>query len=194
MTETPAPYYANPPQTQEDKPLAELADTPKITARNLEAITIPAGQGGTLAKYTLKNGERYARLEDLTQEEQAAALAFLLRYAPPCIARRPHRAKPAPTPAELPELDPAPLDALLSGEPAEPAKPAEPATPRPAKTKKCEIWLNGKYLETCRNREAAELRIAHYKNQDKHEDQAGYTPIKTEYEIKPQQRKRHEKE
>lgn len=128
MTETPAPYYANPPQTQEDKPLAELADTPKITARNLEAITIPAGQGGTLAKYTLKNGERYARLEDLTQEEQAAALAFLLRYAPPCIARRPHRTKPAPTPAELPELDPAPLDALLSGEPAEPAKPADPAT------------------------------------------------------------------
>jgi len=118
MTETPAPYHAEPEQAEPLAELAELADTPKITARNLEAITIPAGQGGTLAKYTLKNGERYARLEDLTQEEQAAALAFLLRYAPPCIARRPHRATPAPTPAELPELDPEPLETLL-GKPAE---------------------------------------------------------------------------
>ena len=117
MTETPAPYHAEPEQAE---PLAELADTPEITARNLEAITIPAGQG-TLAKYTLKNGERYARLEDLTQEEQTAALAFLLRYAPPCIARKPHRATPATpaqAPAEMPELDPEPLEALL-GKPAE---------------------------------------------------------------------------
>ena len=114
MTETPAPYHAEPEQAE---PLAALPDTPKITARNLEAITIPAGQG-TLAKYTLKNGERYARLEDLTQEEQTAALAFLLRYAPPCIARKPHRATPAQAPAEMPELDPEPLEALL-GKPAE---------------------------------------------------------------------------
>lgn len=184
MTETPAPYHAEPVEAEPPPNLEEIPDTPKITARNLEAITIPAGQGGTLAKYTLKDGERYARIEDLTPDEQTAALAFLLRYAPPCIARRPHRAKPATAPAEMPELDPAPLAALLDDSPTE----------KPAQTTKCEIWLNGKYLETCRNREAAELRIAHYKNQDKHEDQAGYTPIKTEYEIKPQQRKRHEKE
>lgn len=118
MTETPAPYHAEPEQAEPLAELAELADTPEITTRNLEAITIPAGQG-TLAKYTLKNGERYARLEDLTQEEQTAVLAFLLRYAPPCIARKPHRATPAPAPAELPELDPEPLEALLGAEPAE---------------------------------------------------------------------------
>lgn len=53
------------------------------------------------------------------------------------------------------------------------------------KTKKCEIWMNGKYLETCRNREAAELRVMHYQNQDAHEEQAGYAPVKTTYEIKP---------
>lgn len=112
MTETPAPYHAEPVEAEPPPNLEEIPDTPKITARNLEAITIPAGQG-TLAKYTLKNGERYARIEDLTPDEQTAALAFLLRYAPPCIARRPHRAKPAPAPAEMPELDPSPLEALL---------------------------------------------------------------------------------
>ena len=53
------------------------------------------------------------------------------------------------------------------------------------KTKKCEIWMNGKYLETCRNREAAELLVEHYKRQDKYEEQIGYTPVKTTYEIKP---------
>jgi len=53
------------------------------------------------------------------------------------------------------------------------------------RTKKCEIWMNGKYLETCRDREAAELRVEHYKRQDAHEEQTGYTPVKTTYEIKP---------
>jgi len=171
MTETPAPYHAEPQQDLNELP--EIPDTPRITPGNLEEITIPAG-GGTLAKYTLKDGERYARLEDLTQEEQNAALAFLLRYSPPIVARKPHR-HPAPCPGKLLEFDPAPLDAILNDAPKK----------RGPKTKKCEIWMNGKYLETCRNRETAELLVKHYQNQEKHEEQEGYKPVKTTYEIKP---------
>lgn len=118
MTETPAPYYANPPQAPEDEaPLnLELPDTPRITPGNLEEITIPAG-AGTLARYGLKSGERYARLEDLDQDEKNAVLAFLLRYSPPIVARKIHRAQSKP--GELPELDPAPLAALLNDNPKE---------------------------------------------------------------------------
>lgn len=52
------------------------------------------------------------------------------------------------------------------------------------KTTKCEIWMNGVYLETCRNREAAELRVEHYKRQDAQEEQAGYVAVETTYEIR----------
>lgn len=52
------------------------------------------------------------------------------------------------------------------------------------KTQKVVIWMNGKPLETCRNREAAELTINHYKRQDAYEVSIGYALVQVVYEIK----------
>lgn len=153
---------------------AELPSTP-ITRRTLQAVIIPAPKGNTLTRFILEDGERYAHFEELTQDEKNTVLEFLLRYAAPVVAR-----KPAPRQKEITEpitpenIDPEPLEKLLNTG----RKPGR-------KTKKCEIWLNGKYLETRRSREDAELQVQHYKNQDKHEVQEGYEPVKATYEIKP---------
>ena len=53
------------------------------------------------------------------------------------------------------------------------------------KMKKAEIWLNGRYLETCRDRRSAEIRIARYKREDEYAVKVEkYAPYKAVYEIK----------
>lgn len=50
---------------------------------------------------------------------------------------------------------------------------------------KAKIYINGKYLETCRNRKAAEMRIKTYERMDRYErDVEGYTNPLPTYEIK----------
>lgn len=91
-----------------------LPNTP-IKRRTLQAVVIPAPPGPTLARYIMSDGEKFAYFQDLSQEEKNIVLEFLLRYAPPLIARKPKR-RTSPedaTPPELPELDAAPLEKIL---------------------------------------------------------------------------------
>lgn len=91
-----------------------LPNTP-IKRRTLQAVVIPAPPGPTLARYIMSDGEKFAYFQDLSQEEKNIVLEFLLRYAPPLIARKPKR-RTSPedaTPLELPELDAAPLEKIL---------------------------------------------------------------------------------
>lgn len=60
--------------------------TPRFTLETLREILIPEGGAGTtLARYTFINAARRvvkrARIEDLTEEERHAALAFILEHA-----------------------------------------------------------------------------------------------------------------
>ena len=91
-----------------------LPNTP-IKRRTLQAVVIPAPPGPTLARYIMSDGEKFAYFQDLSQEEKNIVLEFLLRYAPPLIARKPKR-RTSPedaTPPELPELDAEPLERML---------------------------------------------------------------------------------
>jgi len=91
-----------------------LPNTP-IKRRTLQAVVIPAPPGPTLARYIMSDGEKFAYFQDLSQEEKNIVLEFLLRYAPPLIARKPKRRtspEDAPPP-ELPELDAEPLEKIL---------------------------------------------------------------------------------
>ena len=89
-----------------------LPNTP-ITRRTLQAVIIPPPQGATLTRYVMSDGERYAKLEDLTAKEREIVLEFLLRYSPPLIARKPKPRTPANADPRPEDLDPAPVEALL---------------------------------------------------------------------------------
>jgi len=89
-----------------------FSDTPHFTLAALREILIPeGGTDTTLAKYTFrKRGrkvERMARLDDLTEQEKAAALAFILAHGGGvCIKRK----TTPPSYETLPELEPLPDD------------------------------------------------------------------------------------
>lgn len=90
----------------------ELSDLPRFTLSALREIFIPeGGTGTTLAKYTFRHRgrkvERIARLDDLTEQEKAAALAFILEYG---AGARIKRKDPPPSYETLPELEPLPAD------------------------------------------------------------------------------------
>lgn len=92
----------------------KIPDTPRFTLAALREILIPeGGPGTTIAKYTFrKRGrkvEKIARLEDLTEQEKAAALAFILDYGG---GVRIKRKDPPPSYETLPELEPLPDDLL----------------------------------------------------------------------------------
>lgn len=89
-----------------------FSDTPHFTLAALREILIPeGGTDTTLAKYTFrKRGrkvERIARLDDLTEQEKAAALAFILAYGG---GVRIKRKDPPPSYETMPELEPLPDD------------------------------------------------------------------------------------
>ena len=92
--------------------LPPLSDLPRFTLAGLREILIPeGGPGTTIAKYTFrKRGrkvEKIARLDDLTEQEKAAALAFILEYgAGICIRRM----TTPPNYETLPEFEPLPDD------------------------------------------------------------------------------------
>lgn len=53
------------------------------------------------------------------------------------------------------------------------------------KSLKKDIYVNGKYLETCRNLEEAEMRVRNYERQDRYEIEVeGYKNPMAVYEIK----------
>jgi len=94
--------------------LPPLSDLPRFTLAGLREILIPeGGPGTTIAKYTFrKRGrkvEKIARLDDLTEQEKAAALAFILDYGG---GVRIKRKDPPPSMETLPELEPLPDDLL----------------------------------------------------------------------------------
>lgn len=110
-----------------------LSDTPHFTLAALREILIPeGGTDTTLAKYTFRHRgrkvERIARLDDLTEKERAAALAFILEYG---AGARIKRKDPPPRYETMPELEPLPDD--LTGELQQPETPqgdTETSTPR----------------------------------------------------------------
>ena len=51
-------------------------------------------------------------------------------------------------------------------------------------SQKVKIYMNGKYIETCRNEEAAQLRIKTYERQDRYEVEVeGYAIPKNGYPV-----------
>ena len=81
-----------------------FSDLPRFTLAGLREIVIPAGEtDSTLAKYTFrrkgKRIEKFAKMDDLTEQEKAAALAFILAHGqgvrirrkdtPPCYEELP---------------------------------------------------------------------------------------------------------
>ena len=92
-------------------------DTPEFTLAGLREIRIPEGdpRSSLSAFIFIKGGKRYqkiASLEDLTEKERAAALAFILHHGRTIIKRmnRP------PSLDTLPEFEPIP-------DPTEPEQP-----------------------------------------------------------------------
>ena len=89
MTETPAPYYADP----EEIPEITLPKRPRFTLDALQEIRIAEGDGeSTIAAYSFthkgKTVEKMATLDDLTRKEREAVLAFILAHAPAVRIRR----------------------------------------------------------------------------------------------------------
>lgn len=125
MTETPAPYFFEPAQNQDDQPPCnggfEFPDTPEITEKTLECIVIPKPAGGnTLTRYIMTDGERYAKFEELTAEERETVLKFILKYAAPLVINRlPRRIKATPDDLTSLDLDPEPLNRILEETEAE---------------------------------------------------------------------------
>ena len=73
--------------------------TPRFTLESLREIFIPEGGAGTtLARYTFINAARRvvkrARIEDLTEEERHAALAFILEHTAGVKVKRSTPIKP----------------------------------------------------------------------------------------------------
>lgn len=102
----------------------ELSDLPRFTRAALREIFIPeGGTGTTLAKYTFrKRGrkvEKLARLDDLTDQEKAAALAFILEHG---AGVRIKKKDTPPMLDKLPEFEPLPddlTDAVAKRDPVE---------------------------------------------------------------------------
>lgn len=97
----------------------ELSDLPRFTRAALREIFIPeGGTGTTLAKYTFrKRGrkvEKLARLDDLTDQEKAAAFAFILEHG---AGVRIKKKDTPPMLDKLPEFEPLPDD-LTNPDPA----------------------------------------------------------------------------
>ena len=95
---------------------------PRFTLEGLREIRIASGEGeSTLANYVFihkgRKVEKYARLEDLSKAEQAAALAFILLHGETRVKRKtPIRERP-PIDLEALSLDDLPdLDAGTSPE------------------------------------------------------------------------------
>lgn len=89
---------------------------PRFTLEGLREIRIASGEGeSTLANYVFihkgRKVEKYARLEDLSKAEQAAALAFILLHGETRVKRKtPIRERPpidleALSLDDLPDLD-----------------------------------------------------------------------------------------
>lgn len=98
-----------------------FSDTPRFTLSALREIFIPeGGTGTTLAKYTFrKRGrkiEKLARLDDLTAEERAAALAFILEHGAGVKIKRKDT---PPMLDKLPEFEPLPDDLTEPGAPTD---------------------------------------------------------------------------
>lgn len=59
-------------------------DKPTFTLESLREIRIPKGEDSTLTAFVFiharRRVEKFARVEDLTPEEQTAALTFILEY------------------------------------------------------------------------------------------------------------------
>lgn len=53
------------------------------------------------------------------------------------------------------------------------------------KTKKVEIWLNGRFFEVAKNQAAAEIIVARLKRRDEYERSIGYRVPDFVYEIRP---------
>ena len=94
-----------------------LPQEPRFTLGGLREIRIPAGDSrSTLAAFVFIKGgkrrEKIASLDDLTESERAAALAFILRYGKTIIKKK----DPPPSLETLPEFEPIP-------DPTEPEQP-----------------------------------------------------------------------
>lgn len=120
MTETPAPYHADP--EEEDRDIL-LPKRPRFTLDGLQEIRIAEGDGeSTIAAYRFTHKgqtvEKVATLDDLTKKEREAALAFILAHTPAVqIRRRKPKKQRTPTrlyntEAEAVEFEPIDLDKL----------------------------------------------------------------------------------
>ena len=67
-------------------------DKPTFTLESLREIRIPRGEESTLTAFVFiharRRVEKFARVEDLTPEEQTAALAFILGNAETVVKRK----------------------------------------------------------------------------------------------------------
>ena len=120
-----------------DEEHIELSDLPRFTRAALREIFIPeGGTGTTLAKYTFRRRgrkiEKLARLDDLTAEERAAALSFILEHG---AGVRIRKKDTPPMLDKLPEFEPLPddlTDAAGSRDPADdPVIPCDKNKPEP---------------------------------------------------------------
>lgn len=115
MTETPAPYHADP--ADDDINLDELTlPNDPIEPGKLEAVYVPWPPGRErFARFVMQGGrERFATFEELTPEERETALKFIMRYAAPFIAKKPIRKPPEDAGnTDTPDIDPKPLTAML---------------------------------------------------------------------------------
>ena len=107
---------------QKMKKVITLPVKPRFSLDALREISIASGEGeSTLANYVFihkgRKVEKYARLEDLSRAEQAAALAFILLHGETRVKRKtPIRERP-PIDLEALSLDDLPdLDAGTSPE------------------------------------------------------------------------------
>lgn len=115
-----------------------FSETPHFTRAALREILIPeGGTDTTLAKYTFRHRgrkvERIARLDDLTDQEKAAALAFILEHG---AGVRIKRKNTPPTLETLPEFEPLPddlIDGVVEPDPVEKVLQLSETDDRPPK-------------------------------------------------------------
>lgn len=111
MTETPAPYHADPVDVNPND--LKLPADP-IEPGKLEAVYMPWPPGRErFARFVMQGGrERFATFEELTPEERETALKFIMRYAAPFIATKHHGKAPEAAGGIAPET----LTATLAGD------------------------------------------------------------------------------
>lgn len=65
---------------------------PRFTLESLREIRIPKGAGSTVTAFVFihagKKVEKYATVEDLTDQERTAALAFILEHGETVVKRK----------------------------------------------------------------------------------------------------------